>query len=107
MPVVSDGSLVGLVTVSDLLRCFTDHLSAPNARAITLMWTRGEGQEAPDVIALCAASGVRVTTFFESQADSGAHVYLLRVRAEGNSYDALVKACTSKGLLLMCERPAA
>lgn len=108
MPVLDeDREVVGIVTVTDLLRGFTDHLADPGARALTLMWARGDAADAPDVFAVCVERGLRVTAHFETVTESGARVFLLRVRGEDGDIDAFVEDCTARGLLLMRGRAAA
>ena len=107
LPVVSGEALVGIVTVNDLLRGFTDHLAADGARRLQLLWSAGDRSPMPDVLALCAREGARVVAYLTSHTDTGARMVLLRVIADEASFAALVEECVSAGLLRVGARAAA
>ena len=107
MPVVEERRLVGIVTSNDLLRGFADHVTHHPGRPITLVWNQGEGTEPPDVAMLCVESGLRLTTLLESQAQSGARVFLLRVSGSDPDVQALLDACRAASLGIIVGQAAA
>lgn len=107
MPVLEEGRLVGIVTIDDLLRGFTRYLAEPGTRALTLLWTRGAPEDAPDVLALCASHRLRVRALLETETESGARIFLLRTSGAVGARSAFVEECVAAGLLLVDERAAA
>lgn len=106
-PVVSEGVLIGVVTVTDLLRHFSEHLEVEGVRRLTLLWSPGRSQRAPDVAALAAAVGAELTALLSSETDSGARMHLLRCKADDATFDELVGLFQAEGLLIVGERAAA
>ncbi len=104
MPVVDRGQLVGLLTVMDLLRGFSDHFGRSAGRAVTLVWTHGKRLEKPNVAALCVAAELRLSTMFESHAESGAQVILLRVHGSDDALSNFLRACDKASLGVLAAR---
>lgn len=107
MTVVHEGRLVGIVTTTDLLRGFTDHLIAEDARAMTFVWTKGGLATAPDVAALAAAAGAQIVAYFATETSTRALALLVRVRGDEGQRSRFVRQCVDAGLLLMSSRAAA
>ncbi|QDV09369.1 inosine 5'-monophosphate dehydrogenase [Planctomycetes bacterium Poly30] len=98
MPVVDQGKLVGMVTITDLLRGFADHFTQAGGRAVTLVWTHEDRLPRPDIAALCVVHGLRLSTLFESRADSGADVYLVRLHGKEDAFRAFLRSCEAAHL---------
>ncbi|MEZ6016123.1 MAG: CBS domain-containing protein [Planctomycetota bacterium] len=106
-PVVSDGVLIGMLTVTDLLRGFTDHLEGEGVRRLNLLWSSGRAQRGPDVAAIAASVGVELTALLSSNTDTGARMHIVRTRADETSFARLVDAYQAAGLLIVGDRAAA
>jgi len=107
LPVVSDGVLIGMVTVTDILRGFTEHLEGPDLHRVTLIWSRGRAQSAPDVASLAARIGIELVALLSGDTDTGARMHLARTRATEALHHEFVDACQAAGLLVVGERAAA
>lgn len=106
-PVVSEGVLIGLVTVTDLLRGFTEHLDGEGVHRLNLLWSSGRAQRGPDVGAIAAQIGVELTALLSSDTDTGARMHIVRTRANDADFARLVDAYLAAGLLIVGERAAA
>lgn len=98
MPVMDQGKLVGMVTITDLLHGFTDQFDEVDGRAVTLVWTHGDRLPRPDVAALSVVHGLRLTTLFECRVDSGSDVYLIRLKGHEDAFGAFVRSCEAAHL---------
>jgi acetoin utilization protein AcuB len=107
LPVVSDGVLIGLITVTDLLRGFTEHLEGADLRRVSLIWSPGRAQPAPDIATLAVRVGVELVALLSSDTDTGARMHLARTRSTEALHLAFVDACQATGLLVVGERAAA
>jgi len=107
MPVVSDGVLIGLITVTDLLRGFTEHLEGPALHKVSLIGSPGRSVQPPDVAALAARVGVELVALLSGASDTGARMHLVRTRASDALHLEFVEACQAAGLLVVGERAAA
>lgn len=107
LPVVSDGVLIGVVTVTDLLRGFTEHLDGPDLRRVSLIWSPGRALAAPDVAAIAARVGIELVALLTGDTDTGARMQLARTRSSEALHHAFVEACQAAGLLVVGERAAA
>lgn len=107
LTVVDDGRLVGILTTTDLLRGFTDHLVADESDALTLLWTRGDRRSCPDVPRLVSDSGLHLKAYFVTETALGAIALLVRVTGTDAERAAFVRFCVDAGLLLMANRSAA
>lgn len=107
LTVVDDGQLVGILTTTDLLRGFTDHLIADESDALTLLWTRGDQRSCPDVPRLVNDSGLRLKAYFVTETALGAISLLVRVTGTDDERSAFIRACVDAGLLLMSNRSVA
>lgn len=107
MPVVSDGVLIGMLTVTDLLRGFTDYLDGDDVHKLTLLWSSARVHRAPNVAALATNAKVELVALLSSETDLGAHMHLVRVRASEEDFRRFVELCQSDGLLIVGDRAAA
>ena len=107
MAVVDRGQLVGMVTTTDLLRGFTDHLLVDAASAMTFVWTKGKLSSTPDIAALAVAAGVHVVAYFATETTTGALALMVRVLGSDEQEARFVEECIGAGLLLMANRKAA
>jgi CBS domain-containing protein len=107
LPVVSDGVLIGVITVTDLLRGFTEHLEGPDLRRVSLIWSPGRALPAPNVATLASQAGVELVALLTGDTDTGARMHLARTRSTDAQHFAFVDACQSAGLLIVGERAAA
>lgn len=107
MTVVADGELQGIVTTTDALRGFTDHLVGHDAAAMTLLWTRGSADDAPDVGSMVSAAGMRLCAYFETETSTGALAMMVRANGDDAQLGRFRVACVESGLLLMATSRAA
>lgn len=107
LPVVSEGVLIGIVTVTDLLRAFTEHLEGADVRRVSLISTPGRALASPDVARIAAGVGVELAALLSSESDAGARMHLVRTRATEAQHRAFVVACQDAGFLVIGERTAA
>ncbi len=107
LPVVEEGRLVGLLTVTDVLRGFTAHLEGNGVHKLTLLWSHGAQRRSPDVAALTTAAGAELTALLSSTLENGSRMHLVRVRADGAVFVRLVDALQAAGLLVIGQRFAA
>lgn len=107
LPVLSDDVLIGMVTVTDLLRGFTEHLEGADLRRLSLIWSPGRALPAPDVATLAVRVGVELVALLSGDTDTGARMHLARTRSTEALHLAFVDACQAAGLLVVGERAAA
>lgn len=93
MPVMDQGHLVGIVTVMDLLRGFSDQFSHKGGWALTLVWTHGDKLPRPDIAALSVVHGMRLSRLFESHTDNGSDVFLVRLEGSEGALGAFLRSC--------------
>lgn len=106
-PVVSDGVLIGMITVTDLLRGFTDHLEGEDVHKLTLLWSNARAQRAPSIAGLATMTKVELVALLSSDTDLGARMHLVRLRATEAELKRFVEACQIEGLLVVGDRAAA
>lgn len=107
LPVVSDGVLIGVITVTDLLRGFTEHLEGPDLRRVSLVWSPGRALPMPNIATLASHADVELVALLTGDTDTGARMHLARIRSTEAQHFAFVDACQSAGLLIVGERAAA
>lgn len=107
MAVVNGERLVGILTTTDVLRGFTDHLVGPSGDAMTFVWNGAGERPVPDVAGLAAAAGVELVAFFRTETSTGALALMARVRGDEEARGRFVESCVSAGSLLMANRRAA
>jgi acetoin utilization protein AcuB len=107
LPVISDGVLIGVITVTDLLRGFTEHLEGHDLRRVSLIWSPGRPQPAPSIASIATRVGVELVALLSGDTDTGARMHLARTRSSEALHSAFVDACLAAGLLVVGERAAA
>lgn len=107
LPVVSDGILIGMITVTDLLRGFTEHLEGADLHRVSLIWSPGRALPAPSVATIASHVGVDLVALLTGDTDTGARMHLARTRSTDAQHVAFVDACQTAGLLVVGERAAA
>lgn len=107
MPVVSEGVMIGLVTITDLLHGFTQHLDGEGVRRLNLLWSYGRAQAPPDLCRLVTKAAVELVALLTSETDTGARIHIVRVQADEAGLARFVDLCLAAGLLIVGERAAA
>jgi len=107
LPVLSEGVLIGMITITDVLRGFTEHLEGEGLQKVAFLFPNARGHAAPNLAALAAKAGVELVALLSSDSDTGARMHLVRTRSEAAAQRAFVELCQAAGLLVVGERAAA
>ncbi len=107
LPVVSEGVLVGMITITDVLRGFTEHLEDEGLHKVAFLFPNARGHAAPNLAALAAKAGIELVALLSSDTDTGARMHLVRTRGDDATHRAFIDVCQSAGLLVVGERAAA
>jgi acetoin utilization protein AcuB len=107
LPVVSDGVLIGVITVTDLLRGFTEHLQGPDLHKVSLICAQSRAHRPPDITAIAAQLGIELAALLSGVSDAGARMHLVRTRTTEERHLEFISACQAAGMLVVGERSAA
>jgi len=99
LPVVEDGTLIGVITTTDLLRTLMENDAAYEGQRLTLILP--ERGPAVDLAALCAKAGLAIHGLMGHRSRGGAHLVSLRVGGREAAVESLLEALRRAGVVLV------